>query len=411
MNPHLNLLLITHKHKLGAGARSYAMARQLVRLGHTVSIMLISSNRRFGIIEYDCDGIHAIESPDLLWGRFRTGWDPWNTINRIEYLRKEKEPYSLIHCFETRPITIYPALFISRKQHVPLITDWNDWWGHHGLVEVNRPPWYRLTFLSLIETYYEEAFRASAAGLTVITTALRQRAIELGVNPERICYIPGGAPGGYIPDQFQLRSKEECRKLAHMPMQGPILGFVSADSHLDMEIVMASLVIVTQKYPEVKLIITGKVKQNIHQLITKYGVEDKIIFTGFLSSEDFPVYLGCADVFLLPLADRPYNHGRWPNKMGDYLSIGRPTVSNPVGDIKTLFEKHEVGLLAEWNAEDFAEKIIYLLDHPETSEQYSQNARSVAVNEYDWSILGKNLEAFYYKIVDEETITENNGTK
>ena len=160
-----------------------------------------------------------------------------------------------------------------------------------------------------------------------------------------------------------------------MPIDGPVLGFVSADTHLDMEIVMASLVIVSKKYPNVKLIITGKVKQSIHELITKYGVKDRIIFTGFLSSDDFPIYLGCSDVFLLPFADRPYNHGRWPNKMGDYLTIGRPTVSNPVGDIKTLFEKHDVGLLAEWSAEDFAEKIIFLLDHPEISERYGQNAR------------------------------------
>jgi hypothetical protein len=43
-----------------------------------------------------------------------------------------------------------------------------------------------------IETYYEEAFRARAAGLTVIASALAQRAIGLGVRPDRICHLPGG---------------------------------------------------------------------------------------------------------------------------------------------------------------------------------------------------------------------------
>jgi glycosyltransferase involved in cell wall biosynthesis len=408
MNQELNILMVTHKPKLGAEARSYAMAKELVRSGHHVSIMLISQARRFGITEYDSDGIHAIESPDLLWGRFRTGWDLWNTLNRTYILNKEKVPYDLIHCFETRPATIYPALFLSHKDHIPLITDWNDWWGRHGLVEVNRPAWYKFTNLSIIETYYEEAFRASSSGLTVISTALKHRAVDLGANENRICIIPGGAPGGPNPDYFLPRSKEECRRILNMPINDPVLGFASADTHLDMEIILASLVYVAQKYPKVKLLITGSVKQSVRELIKKFEVEDKIIYSGFVSSEDFPVNLGAADLFLLPLADLPYNHGRWPNKMGDYLAIGRPTVANPVGDIKPLFEKHNVGLLAGWDAKDFAEKIIYLLDHTEISEQMGLTAREVAKNEFDWSILSKTLEAFYYRILDEKKFENKN---
>jgi glycosyltransferase involved in cell wall biosynthesis len=102
------------------------------------------------------------------------------------------------------------------------------------------------------------------------------------------------------------------------------------------------------------------------------------------------------------MENRPYNKGRWPNKMGDYLSLGRPTVSNPVGDIKDLFERHEIGLLADWTPEDFAAKIIYLLDHPDIAKKISQNARWVAENEYNWSILGEKLEKFYFKIIDKE---------
>jgi glycosyltransferase involved in cell wall biosynthesis len=401
--------MITHKPKIGSEARSFVMAKNLVALGHDVSIMLISSKSRFGITEYESDGIHVIETPDLLWGRLRTGWDPWATLNRVNYLGKTNRQYDLIHCFETRPSTIYPALYLSRKKKIPLIIDWNDWWGHHGLIEVNRPFWYKLTFFKLIETYYEEAFRTGSAGQTVITTALKQRAIDLGAEEERVCIIHGGAPGGYFPDDFQPKSISECRKLMGMPAQGPILGFISADTHLDMDIVMASLAIVAKKYTDVKLIITGNVKQSIHKMISKYKVEDRIIFTGFLPSEEFPVYLGCSDVFLLPLADRPYNHGRWPNKMGDYLSIGRPTVSNPVGDITSCFQKHEVGLLASWSPEDFAEKIIYLLDNPEVCERFGQNALIAAKSDFDWKNLVKILEAFYVKILGYERSAIKNG--
>ena len=396
MNTPLNIFMITHKHKNAARPRSLAFSKQLVLNGHRVSLLLISENKRFGIKEYDFEGIKVIETPDLLWGRLRTGWDPWNILNRILYLNKVTDHYDIIHCFETRPCTIYPALFFSRKNNIPIITDWNDWWGHHGLIDVNRPNWY--PFLAgWFETYFEEAFRSKAAGLTVIATGLEQRAIKLGVKAENICHIPGGAST----DHFKLISKEECRKYAKLPLDGPILGFSSADSYLDIEIVLASLVLIVQKYPKTKLFITGKVKDRVHDLVYKYQLSDHVIFPGFLSYEDYPIYLGSADVFLLPMADRPYNHGRWPNKMCDYLSLARPTVSNPIGDIKTLFENYNVGLLARWDPEDFATKILYLLDNPANAKEVGQNARWVAENIYDWSELGKKLESFYINILSQ----------
>ena len=395
MNSPLNLLLITHHIKTASIPRAYAFGRQMVARGHRVSLLLISEHRRLGCVEYDWDGIHAIESPDLLWGRLRTGWDLWGAFNRRPYLAKSEERYDLVHCFETRPATIYPARYLIKKEHMPMVTDWNDWWGHHGLIDVNRPAWYRVT-LGWLETYYEEHFRVDAAGLTVIATALKQRAVNLGMDPANICFIPGGA----FTDRYLPHGTEECRTHAHLPLDGPILGFGSADSHLDIEIILASLVTVAEEYPTVKLIITGKTKAEVRQLVKKYRLENKVLFVGFVSQEDYPWVLGCADVFLLPMADRPYNHGRWPNKMSDYLCFGRPTVSNPIGDIKTLFEKYPVGLLADYNAADFAAKVIYLLDHPDLCNQLGQTARWVAENEFNWHTLGDRLEEFYYEVIN-----------
>lgn len=36
-------------------------------------------------------------------------------------------------------------------------------------------------------------------------------------------------------------------------------------------------------------------------------------------------YLAAADVFLMPYSNKVSNVGRWPNKVGDYMCVGRPT--------------------------------------------------------------------------------------
>lgn len=394
MSKQLRILMISHHRRHKALGRPHAMGKHLVELGHQVTLIVIAEERRLGITEDDWDGVRIIETPDLLWGRLRSGWDPWDLLNRIAFLSKDRGPYDLVHCFETRPATIYPAFYYSRRYRTPLLTDWNDWFGRGGLIEVLRPRWYP-PLLGKVETYYEEAFRSSAQGLTVISSALASRAQALGVSQESICLIPGGTQ----PERFLPRTQEDCRERVRLFQSGPIIGFSSTDTHLDLDIVMAALAIVAERFPSVRLIVTGKAGHHVLDLAETHGVEKNIHLTGFVPFDDLPWYLGCADVFVLPFPATPYNIGRWPNKIGEYMSLGRPTVSNATGDIRTLFEARKVGLLADWEARDFADKILYLLENPDIARRIGNTARETAVKEYDWKILIRKLEDFYTRVV------------
>lgn len=395
MSRTMNVLMITHHRRYKALHRSGSIARHLAERGHRVSLILTSDSRRTGIVQSTWDGVRLIEMPDLLWGRLRSGWDPWDLLHRTAFLARDGDSYDLVHCFETRPATIYPALFYCQRRPVTLVTDWNDWWGRGGLIDEMRPRWYRVLF-GAMETYYEEAFRTRAQGVTVISTALARRAMDLGVPHDRVYVLPGGAPL----DWFRSRSKEECRQRMGLPLEDPIIGFSSLDTYFDLEIVMRSLPIVVDKRPSVKLVITGKAGRAVADLARSYGVERNVYLTGFLPDEELPWYLGCADLFVMPFSDKVYNVGRWPNKIGDYMSLGRPIITNPVGDMKALFEKHDIGLLAEWDPTDFGQKILWLLDNPGAAKTLGDNARHLAETQYDWRVLAARVEEFYYQLLD-----------
>ena len=81
------------------------------------------------------------------------------------------------------------------------------------------------------------------------------------------------------------------------------------------------------------------------------------------------------------------------------MSLGRPTVSNPVGDIKSLFEKYDIGRLAMWEPADLAENIIYLLENPKVAHRLGENARQAALD-YDWRVLIRRLEEFYDEVLN-----------
>ena len=392
MNKSLNILMISHHRRWRIITRQHPIAKHLVKRGHRVTIILTADTRRTGIKEDYWDGFRVIEVPDLLWGRLRSGWDPYSVVGRIRYLSKENELYDFVHCFETRPATIYPALYYCWREQIPFYTDWIDWIAGDGLMTTNRPVWYKHLF-GWVEAYYEEAFRAKAVGLTAISQGLVQRAIELGVKPENILRLTTGTS----PELFRMMSIEDARRKVGLELNAPVIGFSSSDTYLDMDIIFAAMAILVKQIPQLKLLITGQIKPIVLNLAQKYKVENNLVLTGFLPYEELPLHLACADLFVLPFPDTVYNRGRWPNKICDYMSLGRPTVSNPTGDIKQLFETHSIGLLSEYNPEDFSDKIACLLDSPDLASRLGQNARKVAEDEFDNSILMEQLESFYYR--------------
>ena len=129
-------------------------------------------------------------------------------------------------------------------------------------------------------------------------------------------------------------------------------------------------------------------------------LKDKVILVGIKPYSELPDYYAAADVLALPLRDTLFNRARWPNKIGDHLAAGRPTVTNPVGDIQHLFTKHEIGLLARCDdAQDFAEQVVTLFEDPALANRMGDRARQLAEKEYSWEKMTDQLEMFYSTIL------------
>ena len=93
--------------------------------------------------------------------------------------------------------------------------------------------------------------------------------------------------------------------------------------------------LIQKKRKYVILVTTGdkfgsKLKVNVYD-------PDKINEYGFFSYEIYAKLLPSVDVLLFSFSDKPLNKGRWPNKIGDYMASGRPTILNSKDDLVKLF--------------------------------------------------------------------------
>jgi glycosyltransferase involved in cell wall biosynthesis len=385
----MRILYLNHNVKwISTFHRCFQFGKQLVKLGHSVDLITISPKRRRGFEVSMLDGVKIIESPDILWGMGRSGWDFWDTFNRLVYLRKQ--PYDLVHAFDSRPNVIYPALAKKREGSV-LISDWADWWGRGGVVE-ERSNWLLRTFFTPIETHFEEDYRKFADGMTVISRALQGRAEALGFPATKIERISGGADI----DSVKPLPKQEMREKWGVPASAKVVGFAGV-VHYDIDLLLKSFEYIDNSVENAVMLIAGKTNPEMMQMAQSGRFKGKIMPVGMVEFKRLQEFLACCDVLALPFANKIANVGRWPNKVGDYLSAARPVVSNPTGDIKGLFEEENIGLLAQSNPEDFAAKIVELLNDPTRCKEFGYNARIVAEKRLDWAVLTRQLDKFYQR--------------
>jgi glycosyltransferase involved in cell wall biosynthesis len=373
---------------LGTYRRSFYFSRELARAGHEVTMVTVSRTSRFKrcvswkqdwIREFseprgDGPWVRLIEGP--AWGyRALPGWGsgPLDIWQRVRELQTGE--YDAVLGFEHHPNISWPVYLTRRSKSFRFVSDWCDWYGgssnhFHGWKLAHR-----------IDSFLEERIRCAADCVSVTSRVLFDRALSIGIRPEKIVHIPAGAAPDYI---VPIEIKQARRQVA-LPEDALIVAAVrNGDMCREVRILRELL----RRVPNAFFLALGRFPALAMSLAERFGIARHIIPTGWVSDEDYPRYLASADVCFCPLEDSRNDRARWPAKVLDYLTAGRATVTNEVGEVADLFQKRPVGVLAGHGSEEFAESIAGLLSDPDHRQELGNSARQVMVQEWDYRLRG-----------------------
>jgi glycosyltransferase involved in cell wall biosynthesis len=385
----MRVLMLNHN-VAGRGTyfRCMAYARHLVRKGHRVDVMTISPDRRRGFRTTEAEGVTVIHSPDLMWGLGRTGWDPWDALQRCRRLSGEK--YDIVHGFDGRPVVRYPARYLQRRG-VPYVSDWADWWGRGGVIAERKSALLRRYFAP-IETYYEESCRPLADHVTAISSALVERALGLGVEATRVSRLPGGAE----PDRVRPMDPGPGRARLGLGEDVPLVAYAGFVQY-DIEYILQAFTLVHERIPSSRLLLVGP---RIDAQLGLLNAETRaaVIQAGILAQADTLVHLAAADVLLLPFLPKQANLGRWPNKAGEYMCLGKAIVTNAVGDVREVVDAG-AAVGTEPTPEAFAAAAVALLEDGDARTRQGQEARRAAQETFDYATRVGDLEALYTRLL------------
>jgi len=152
---------------------------------------------------------------------------------------------------------------------------------------------------------------------------------------------------------------------------------------------------VVKRFKNAKFIISGKgqsdEKRKLIAYAEKIGVKDNMVFTGYYPDKKLPKLYQAADVFAFSTF---YEHH--PFAILEALSTGLPVVTTSVGGIPETIESGKNGFLVEpFNPAQFADKILYLLEHPAEASEMGVLARKTILKRFDWRIVVKDVLRVY----------------
>ena len=369
----------------GTFFRAFPLARALAARGHEVTVVTTSPTARIVRRRRQRDGVDLIETPDLFWGRGRTGWDPWNTLHRSIGLRPAD--FDAIHAFDCRPAVILPALFLAARGDLPLFIDWADWWGRGGAI-AERPGRVVNRLIEGVETWFEEAFRRHALGTTVISRALELRAVELGVPADSILRFPNGCEHQAI----RPCDREQARVELGIDARAEVVLHVGLIYPRDVELLFAAMERVRSALPSARLVLLGNPRTPIPR---ERLPADALLTPGFVDLPQLQRWLGAADCCVLPLSDTICNRGRWPGKFSDYLCAGRAVVMPRVGDAAEWVEAHRAGWTGAPTPASLGEALLAALESTGETRAAGESARRLAEGQLSWSTVAARVDEFY----------------
>jgi glycosyltransferase involved in cell wall biosynthesis len=147
---------------------------------------------------------------------------------------------------------------------------------------------------------------------------------------------------------------------------------------------------------ELALIGAGAELPRLRQLAKQLGLEQDVVFTGWLQPEEVASYLRIADVGLVPDPRSPLNERSTLIKVLEYMAMGKPVVAFDLPE--TRVSAGDAALYAVPNrVEDFARQIQTLLDSAELRREMGVLGRQRIEAELAWDHTQKALlQAYAY---------------
>jgi 1,2-diacylglycerol 3-alpha-glucosyltransferase len=216
-----------------------------------------------------------------------------------------------------------------------------------------------------------------------------------GVKKERLTLVPCGVR----PAMFEGADPAALRSKYNVGSRPVVMytGIHSAFQRVDY--LLRAFTVVLKAEPSALLMIVTPLSDEPNypanvELAKSLGIFEHVIFVGPHELAELPAYLALASVAVVP---RPECHGH-PIKLLNYMMASKPIVCFEAG-AKGVRHLHDAFIVPNHDWEKMGKAIVTLLRDPALAKKLAANAHETVLNNFDWRILAKKIEAIYARLL------------
>lgn len=386
--PYLIMLLSQDLNSPSGLGRYFPLAKYLVKQKYRVTILALHSNfESEKTRDFWNQGVHVRYVSQMHVRKIDNKTQYFSAIDLIRTsltatnaLMKEamKENPDLVFVGKPHPMNGIAGFLVARKKSVPLIVDCDDYEAESNKTSSR----WQKTLLR----FFENSLPKKADLITTNTYFNKERMQKLGIDSERIHYLPNGVDT----ERFQTVSPDRLSKLRDSLGLGDnkvvgYFGSLNLANH-PIDLLIRSFAKIVQNQENVRLLIVGGGgdMDKLQDLVRKLSIEKSVVFTGRVDPNEINAYYQLADVSVDPVNDTLADRGRCPLKIFESWQMGVPVVTADVGDrILLAGEPSALVLVKPGSPDSLAEELEKLIKNPSILLEMQIIAK-VRAKTFDW---------------------------
>jgi len=161
--------------------------------------------------------------------------------------------------------------------------------------------------------------------------------------------------------------------------------------------VLHALPSIIEKVPDAVYLIAGEgpEKERLRALAATLGVNDFVVFAGFVPDADLPALYCASECLVMPSLESAGEYEGFGIVFVEAGACGKPVIGSRSGGIADAVVDGETGLLLDpANAENVKEAVLHLLENADVARRIGAKARRRAVEKLSWDRVCTRLAAY-----------------
>jgi glycosyltransferase involved in cell wall biosynthesis len=379
------------------GRRTYLLSKGFADLGHQVHVVVA---QRFsnGPLYQEFDGLKvywgASTSHETFHGigeRLRARWAAYKIIRNL--FRQGIDWLILIYPDLDR----LPYLILAKKWGVKIISTYED----HRALPPN--PTIKDRLLVLRGTIADKVIPRMTNCNIPISTYLETYIQNISpYTPVLIC-------PPIVDTKLFIRQNQKAEVFRSKWKLGNniVISYLGTYWYVEgLAILLAAASLLKQEGEQFKLVISGKAHfgllgEDVSALVKKHHLDDVVIETGWLPTDEVIAAMSAADILVVPKLDDIANVAGMPTKLAEYLSIGSAIVASRVGDIPLYLSDGNDALLCNpGDPYSLSDKLKILIRDQSLRESLARKSRLTAFKHFDYREVSKRLESTMIQLLE-----------